>query len=151
MAGDLGDLENWVAPLLQKLSAGERRKLARTIATDVRKEQRERIKEQRAPDGTSYTPRKPSARKRGRIKEKAMFSKLRTARFMKTTATATGASIEFRGGAATIARVHQYGLTDRVSRKSPLRVRYASRPLLGVSARTESIVERAVIDHLKQR
>jgi len=47
MANDLQALEAWAAPLLAKLEAKERRALARSIARDLRRHQRERIRAQR--------------------------------------------------------------------------------------------------------
>ncbi|MGJ8526860.1 hypothetical protein LMG33818_002623 [Halomonadaceae bacterium LMG 33818] len=140
-------LENWTAPLIARLSPSSRRALTRKIAIEVRREQRDRIKTQHAPDGTSYTPR-AGAQKRGDIKRRAMFSKIRTARFMKTTTSPNRATIGYTGRNARIATVHQKGLMDYVSKKSQVKIRYPSRPLLGVSRKTRTIVEKAVIDHL---
>lgn len=208
-------LERWTAPLIAKLSPSSRRSLMRKIAVEVRREQSDRIKAQRAPDGTAYTPRKSSGKNKknkpvrflykkpaaskarevemvsyqnrgnymvgydreaqglrtfkrdriekwlptdhikasaaiqqGSIKRKAMFAKMRTARFMKTATSANGAAVEFVGRDAMIASVHQYGLDDYVSKMNKLRVKYPARPLLGVSLKTRAIVDAAVIDHL---
>lgn len=59
-----------------------------------------------------------------------MFAKLRTKKYLKTAASADSASVQFEGKVQRIARVHHYGLRDRVSRKGP-EVRYAERRLLG--------------------
>ncbi|MGK4158482.1 phage virion morphogenesis protein, partial [Escherichia coli] len=80
--------------------------------------------------GSSYEPRRVTARsKKGRIKRQ-MFTKLRTTKYLKTAASADSASVQFEGKVQRIARVHHYGLRDRVSRKGP-EVRYAERKLLG--------------------
>ncbi|MCX8972087.1 phage virion morphogenesis protein [Citrobacter portucalensis] len=87
---------------------------------------------QRNPDGTGYEPRRVTARtKKGRIKRQ-MFAKLRTTKYLKTAATADSASVEFAGQVQRIARVHHYGLRERVSHRGP-EVRYAERRLLGVN------------------
>ncbi|STP21017.1 phage tail protein [Escherichia coli] len=87
---------------------------------------------QRNPDGSSYEPRRVTARsKKGRIKRQ-MFAKLRTTKYLKTAASADSASVQFEGKVQRIARVHHYGLRDRVSRKGP-EVRYAERRLLGLN------------------
>ncbi len=67
-----------------------------------------------------------------------MFAKLRTAKYLKTAASADSASVQFEGKVQRIARVHHYGLRDRVSRKGP-EVRYAERRLLGVNDEVETI------------
>lgn len=61
-----------------------------------------------------------------------MFAKLRTTKYLKTAATADSASVEFAGQVQRIARVHHYGLRERVSHRG-LEVRYAERRLLGVN------------------
>lgn len=58
MSDDLQLLEDWVAPLLKKLSAKERKQLARMMGIALRKSQRERVKAQRNPDGSPYATRK---------------------------------------------------------------------------------------------
>ena len=67
-----------------------------------------------------------------------MFAKLRTTKYLKTAASADSASVQFEGKVQRIARVHHYGLRDRVSRKGP-EVRYAERRLLGVNDEAEMI------------
>ncbi|EBF1909694.1 phage virion morphogenesis protein, partial [Salmonella enterica] len=64
--------------------------------------------------------------------------KLRTTKYLKTAASADSASVQFDGKVQRIARVHHYGLRDRVSRKGP-EVRYAERRLLGVNDEVGSV------------
>ncbi|MCV6588933.1 MAG: phage virion morphogenesis protein [Marinobacterium sp.] len=59
-------LETWAAPLLNKLSESERRKLAHTIALRLRKSQRERIRRQQDPTLGRYAARKEQQRPRNR-------------------------------------------------------------------------------------
>ncbi|MGK1240493.1 phage virion morphogenesis protein, partial [Klebsiella pneumoniae] len=47
-----------------------------------------------------------------------------------------------------IARVHHYGLRDRVSRKGP-EVKYAERRLLGINDETEAIIRETLLDWIK--
>lgn len=63
--------------LIAALSPAGRRKLAGEIAKQLRTTQQQRIKEQKAPDGSPYQARKrqPLRAKKGRIK-RAMFQKL---------------------------------------------------------------------------
>jgi phage virion morphogenesis protein len=67
-----------------------------------------------------------------------MFAKLRTTKYLKTAASADSASVQFDGKVQRIARVHHYGLRDRVSRKGP-EARYPARRLLGVNDEVETI------------
>lgn len=104
--------------------------MMRQLAQELRRTQQQNIRMQRNPDGSSYEPRRVTARsKKGRIKRQ-MFAKLRTKKYLKTAASADSASVQFEGKVQRIARVHHYGLRDRVSRKGP-EVRYAERRLLG--------------------
>jgi phage virion morphogenesis protein len=84
------------------------------VATYLRRSQAERIAAQRNPDGSPYEPRKPRLRnKKGAIR-RTMFEKLRQAKRLRKTATAQSATVTIGGRSARIARVHQYGLRDKV-------------------------------------
>lgn len=149
MADDLQALEDWAAPLLAKLEAKERRQLARSIARELRHSQRERIKAQRNPDGTPYTPRKPQRwrAKQGSIKRRAMFSKLATTKWLKATTQGDTAVLGFFGSVARIVRTHQYGMRDRVDRNGPT-IDYPQRELLGFTAEDRAVIRDALINHL---
>lgn len=58
MADDLNTLETKLGGLLAKLGTGERKALAASIARELRKSQRMRIKAQRNPDGSAFEPRR---------------------------------------------------------------------------------------------
>ncbi|WP_371112850.1 phage virion morphogenesis protein [Ralstonia pseudosolanacearum] len=141
------ELEAWLAGMLTKLDAPARRTLARAVAAELRRRQAARIAEQRNPDGSPYVPRKPQLRHRaGRIR-RAMFVRLRLARHMKTEADANIAVVTFAGNAQRIAKVHHFGLRDRVN-KNGLTTKYSARELLGLD---EGDVERftdIVLQHL---
>lgn len=127
--------EEWAEPLLARLSPGERRQFAVRIAQELRRRQRARILAQQNPDGSAYVPRSKPKRlrtKSGRIKRVAMFAKLSTAKHFKVKADENGATIGFFGRVASIARVHQFGTSDRVSPNGPTH-HYARRELLGLS------------------
>lgn len=146
---DLTPLEDWVDGLLLAISPAKRRRLAQSVAIALRRSQQQRIADQRNPDGTPYVPRKVRKLrgKVGRIKRGKMFAKLRTTKYLKAHATADTAVVAFTGRATRIARVHQYGLTDRVTPSGP-RVRYARRELLGFSAEDRALVKDLLISHL---
>ena len=137
--GELQRVDDWLVALLANLEPSARQRMMRELAKQLRRTQQRNIRLQRNPDGSGYVPRKVTARtKKGRIKRQ-MFTKLRTTKYLKTAASANSASVQFDGKVQRIARVHHYGLRDRVSRKGPT-VRYAERRLLGVSDEVKTVV-----------
>jgi len=129
---NLHKVDEWLAALLANLEPAARQRMMRELAQELRRNQQQNIRLQRNPDGSAYEPRKVTARtKKGRIKRQ-MFAKLRTAQYLKTSARADSASVQFVGKVQRIARVHHYGLRDRVSRNGA-DVRYAERRLLGLN------------------
>ena len=137
--------------LINNLSPQARRQLARNIGQALRKNQQARIARQENPDGTAFEPRKPRkefGKKKGRIKRKAMFAKLRTARYFKIQSNANEVSVGFNGSSAMVAKVHQYGLMSSPSKTKDFKVRYAQRELLGFSQSDLDIIEDLVIEQL---
>lgn len=145
---ELKPFEDKLAGLLAALSPAGRRRLTVEIAKKLRQHQQQRIKSQKAPDGTPYAPRKsqPIRAKKGRIKRE-MFAKLRTNRYLKASGNDNAAVVEFTGKVQRIARVHQYGLKDKTDKNS-YTVQYPSRPLLGLSDDVLSLVETTINIHL---
>ncbi|EKM8120328.1 phage virion morphogenesis protein [Enterobacter hormaechei] len=137
--------DNQLAGLLAALSPAGRRKLASEIAKQLRTAQQQRIKQQKAPDGSPYQARKrqPLRAKKGRIK-RAMFQKLRTNRYIKASGRENVAVVEFTGKVQRIARVHQFGLKDRPNAHAQ-DVQYAERQLLGFSQADKQLIEMLVI------
>lgn len=137
--------------LINNLSPQARRQLARNIAQALRKNQQARIARQENPDGTAFEPRKPRkefGKKKGRIKRKAMFAKLRTAKHLKIKSNANEVSIGFTSSSAAIAKIHQYGLMSSPSKTKDFKMRYAQRELLGFSQSDLDIIEDLVIEQL---
>ncbi|HAV2128259.1 TPA: phage virion morphogenesis protein [Enterobacter cloacae] len=135
---DLQRVDDWLAALLANLEPAARNRMMRQLAQELRRSQQQNIRLQRNPDGTTFEPRRVTARsKKGRIKRQ-MFAKLRTTKYLKTAATADSASVQFDGKVQRIARVHHYGLRDRVRRNGP-EARYPARRLLGVNDEVETI------------
>ncbi|EPO5286615.1 phage virion morphogenesis protein [Enterobacter kobei] len=134
--------------LIAVLSPAARRKLAGEIAKELRKSQQQRIKLQKAPDGSPYQARKrqPLRAKTGRIK-RAMFQKLRTSRYMKATGRENSAVVEFTGKVQRIARVHQYGLKDRPNAHAQ-EVQYAQRQLFGLNEINIKEIELLIGEHI---
>ena len=145
------EIQAKLTALINNLSPQARRQLARNIGQALRKNQQARIARQENPDGTTFEQRKPRkefGKKKGRIKRKAMFAKLRTARYFKIQSNANEVSVGFNGSSAMIAKVHQYGLMSSPSKTKDFKVRYAQRELLGFSQSDLDIIEDLVIEQL---
>ncbi|WP_071335483.1 phage virion morphogenesis protein [Burkholderia contaminans] len=149
MVDRLSRAEDWASGLLGQLTPAQRVVLAKGLAGELRRRHSRRIAEARNPDGSRFAPRKPQARrKKGRIR-RAMFAKLRTARFLKTAATADSSVLHFTRQVERIARVHQEGLRDRVERNGPV-VQYPARELLGLADVDVERIADIVLDFLSR-
>ncbi|HBQ1205589.1 TPA: phage virion morphogenesis protein [Klebsiella pneumoniae] len=144
---ELQEVDAWLDALLAGLEPAARKRMMRDLAQQLRRSQQKNIRMQRNPDGTAYEPRRVTARtKQGRIRRQ-MFTRLRTAKYLKAVASPDSASVEFEGRVQRIARVHHYGLRDRVSRRGP-DVKYAERRLLGLNNFTENIIRERLFFYL---
>lgn len=145
----LTQYHNYADGILSQLNPQNRTKLAREIAKKLRESNRKRIIAQVQPGGTSFTPRKHQKlrSKQGKIRRK-MFSKIRTVKYLKIKASPNSATVNFINSTARIAKVHQYGLRDRVNRKTDYRIVYPKRPLLGISPSDLIMVEQITLSHL---
>ena len=142
-------MDDWLAALLANLEPAARNRMMRQLAQELRRSQQQNIRLQRNPDGTAFEARRVTARsKKGRIKRQ-MFAKLRTTKYLKTAATADSASVQFDGKVQRIARVHHYGLRDRVRRNGP-EARYPARRLLGVNDEVETITRDTLLRWLSE-
>lgn len=140
---ELHEVDAWLDALLAQLEPSARKRMLREVARDVRRIQQANITAQRAPEGTAWEPRRVTARtKPGRIRRK-MFAKLKTTKYLKAQANADQAEIAFTPAVQKLARVHHYGLRDRVNRRGTM-VKYAERPLLGFNNDTSNVVEGVV-------
>jgi phage virion morphogenesis protein len=144
---ELTAFDNPIDALIAALSPQRRKALATEIAKRLRKHQQQRIKRQVTPEGKPFTPRQDQIlrSKKGRLKRE-MFSKLRTAKYMKAKGSNNDAVVEFTGRVKRMAEVHQYGLRDRPvwAKEAP----YPARPLLGFDAEDLKIVEEELIKFL---
>lgn len=148
MSSNVLELANYLQPLLERLSMGERTRLAKQIGRDLRKSQGKRISEQKNTDGSSYTPRRKRLREqKGKIKRK-MFTKIKNTSNLKVLSNADSIAIGFVGRVARIARVHQEGLKDRAEKGAP-DVVYPKRELLGFTEQDIKLVEDSFLKHIK--
>ena len=141
-------LDAELGALLQKIEPAARRGLARDIARQLRQSQQKRIAAQQNPDGSAFAPRKPQLREKKGALRRQMFAKLRTAKWLKVEASATGAAVAFAAQVERIARVHQYGLRDRFSPRIARDVEYPARELLGFCQDDIERVRDGVLLHL---
>ena len=86
-------------------------------------------------------------RRKGRIRNKAMFRKLRGARTLKSAATDRDAWVGFSGRASAVARIHQEGRKDKPSAKAKP-VRYARRVVLGDTEAERRRMLDLMLDHV---
>lgn len=147
---DLSALETWAGALLERLTPQQRAAVARRVGFALRASQSRRIAAQRAPDGSVYAPRSQRSNRLrdlcGSVRRKAMFSKLRTARFLRVAATPHEIGVGFSGRVAEIAHVHQEGQTVSNGRGGTYRM--PQRVLLGLSAGDVDFVRDALLDQL---
>ncbi len=152
MSDNLQALEAWAATLLNQLQPSKRYQLIRNIAQALRRSQQQRIAAQRNPDGSAFTPRKPRTQpkakhlrsKVNRIRRRAMFIKLKTARFLKVENDAHSLTLGFMGRVGRLAHVHQYGKTDQVAPGGP-HYRYPARVLLGLTQEEKEMIRDKVV------
>ncbi len=140
---DLEQFQSWIGDMLASLAPGARRRMALRIAKEIRRANADRIGAQVQPDGTPFTPRKPQKGSRGRVgtikqrrQARKMFAQLRQFRNLSAEASPDEAVVGFRSPAvARVARVHQLGLRDRVSRDANApEYDYPERVVLGFAA-----------------
>ena len=152
------ELGAWLQPLLDRLPPPQVRRLARSLASGLRRRQSMRIAAQRNPDGTPYAPRRqrmlrqpaagPLRQERERIG--AMFEKLRTSTYLRIRVSTAEAGVAIEGRSARIARIHQFGLVDQPQAGGP-HVRYAVRELLGFEETDRAWVQAHITRYLLER
>ncbi|MDN2717833.1 MULTISPECIES: phage virion morphogenesis protein [unclassified Janthinobacterium] len=154
MSDDLHALETWAGALLAKLQPAQRRAINHKVAIDLRRSQAQRIKAQQGPDGTAYPARKRRKEfkgKNGRIKRQkaAMFAKIRSAKHLKAKATGNQIEVGFFGWVARVARVHQDGLTDKVTKRGTSYT-YPARQLLGMNILDKTLIRESLLLHMSE-
>ncbi|APX77290.1 Mu-like prophage protein gpG [Achromobacter insolitus] len=150
MSNELERIEDWAAGLMTRLSAAQRRSINVKVGQALRRSQVKRITQQKQPDGSAYPARKQKKNlrgKRGRVKRRAMFLKLKGSRHLRTMANTDAAQVGFLGKVARIARVHQRGQNDRPAPDLP-DVRYPRRELLGFTVDDIELVRDTLLKHL---
>lgn len=125
----INGLNHWLDQITLLLEPSKRRELMRRLAQGLRVRFRDRIKQQRDPNGKRFTPRKRD--QIGNIKRQgAMFQNI--GKQLKTDYSADHAAVGFGGRTGFVASVHQEGKSIRPSKNSKL-IRYPVRELVGFS------------------
>lgn len=147
MPEELHQLDDWLAGLLRQISPDKVRLINRRVAADLRRAQSRRIASQQNPDGSPYAGRssKNLRLKKGKIKRKAMFARLRTARYLKSISNDRELSVGFMGRAAVIASVHQFGLQQTQGGKT---YSMPKRELLGLTDADIEFLADAYLRHM---
>ena len=153
---ELQPLKQKLDALIAQLSPQKRKALSREIGRKLAQSQRQRIARQQNPDGSAYAPRKTGRLKqkaqggklKSRAKSRAMFSRLRTARLMRTSISEQAVEIGYQGRNAQIARIHQFGLRAKVSERSDRTIQYEQRVLLGFTDEDLALAEQTVLRYL---
>lgn len=138
----------WLESLAKNLKPAQRKKLLIAITQQLRKSNAQRIRAQVNADGSAFAPRSKMRAKKGKIKRRAMFAKLRTTRYMKIRSTADEGKVYISGNAAGIAQVHQEGLYARIEKGKPWRTKYPKRDILGFSQQDIREVEAVAFKYL---
>lgn len=143
---EIDQLPDYFAGMLEGLSDEKKAQFAMQVAREIRKNQSKRITRQQNPDGSAYVPRRTRRRK---LKNKKMFRKLKTTKYMKLEKTSGGSSIGYSGFIAYIAQIHQTGGTRTIRTKhGSIKMYYAQRILLGFTPEEIAMVEDQMIDFL---
>lgn len=148
MSDSIKQVKSAFDALLTNISKPRRQLLYQQIGRELARSQRRRIKAQQNPDGSKYEARKKPKKVRSKIKQGAMFEKIRTQRFMKLKYENEGVSLGYEGANAVIARIHQEGLVGRVKKEWDVKVQYARRELLGFTEEDRQMIEDLIIQAL---
>ncbi|HAX5207836.1 TPA: phage virion morphogenesis protein [Escherichia coli] len=202
------ELDRKANVIIKWASPGSQARIAKHLAKELRRAQQERIRSQKAPDGSAWTPRRRRVTRiqerirfirdnevrtlknwhhdtgkygrtitgwdedkggirtfyrsdilrfleirtrrisQGSTKRVPMFAKLRTARYLKARADASGVTVGYSGVAARIARVHQFGERDQVA--PGIFTNYPVRELLGISPADERLIYNTVLGSITE-
>ena len=130
-------LNHWLDQIALRLEPGQRRELMRRLAQGLRVRHRDRIKQQRDPDGYRFIPRKRN--QIGRIKRQgALFQNI--GKQLKTEYSSDHAAVGFGGRTTFVARVHQEGENIKPN-KFAKATQYPIRKLVGFSKDDENWIQ----------
>ena len=133
----IAGLNHWLDQIALRLEPGQRRELMRRLAQGLRIRHRDRIKQQRDPDGYRFIPRKRN--QIGRIKRQgALFQNI--GKQLKTEYSSDHAAVGFGGRTASVAKVHQDGENIKPNKYAKA-TQYSIRKLVGFSKDDENWIQ----------
>lgn len=143
------ELDRWMQGLLDRAEPGQIKQLSSKYAQELRRTNQARIAAQQNPDGSAFAPRSDTSLKirarRGRVR-RSMFARLRLAGHLQAKGDGEQVVVGFTGRSARIARVHHYGLRDRVNDR--LQVQYPQRRLLAITDQDEAQLADMLLQHM---
>jgi phage virion morphogenesis protein len=137
---DLNELLEWSKQTIAIMAPARRRILIRKLLMILRQRNLARMRKNISPDGEPWEARK---KRRSKSQSKKMMLGLAKAKKMRLKANADGGSMGF--GDNLIARIHHYGLLDKVSPTGPT-IKYPERPLIGISEEDEHLVMQQLVE-----
>lgn len=136
----INGLNHWLDQITLLLEPSQRRELMRRLAQGLRVRFRERIKQQRDPNGNRFIPRKRD--QIGNIKRQgAMFKSI--GKQLKTEYSENHAAVGFGGRTGFVASVHQEGKSIRPSKYAKT-TRYPIRKTIGFSQDDQEWIEKEI-------
>ena len=141
MTGPVDPLIHELEELAARISPAERRRLAREIGVELRRQQVARIRANVTPEGEAMVPRKQQRLRPNRKGAPAPLKRPKTGRMfrkaprlMRLRASADGLELGWFGAAADVLALHQSGGRDQVSRAADAPFAdYPARPLIGLT------------------
>ena len=125
MSDGIDEIDGWIKDVIESLSPSKRAQALKKIGAHLKKSNQKRLSKQIGPDGKKWAARKDGTRSK-------MMARLRLSRNLRVKSSSQHVSLGWSGLAGGIARVHHFGLTDRVSEKG-VKHKYEARQLLGIS------------------
>lgn len=136
----INGLNHWLDQITLLLEPSQRRELMRRLAQGLRVRFRDRIKQQRDPNGNLFIPRKRD--QIGNIKRQGtMFKSL--GKQLKIDYSENHAAVGFGGRTGFVASVHQEGKSIRPSRNAKP-TRYPIRELVGFSKDDQAWIKKEI-------
>lgn len=147
LESNIEDLQPWMQAYVDRLSPQSRKQLLRQVGTRLKTENRKRMTAQRDPDGQAWTPRKPQKQHDKKQNSKKLFLRLRQAKRLRHRVMSDRLQVGFVGRAARIARIHHYGLRQRLQYGQ---AQYPARELIGIPDGDKQLLSEIILNYVEQ-
>ncbi|PID61706.1 MAG: phage virion morphogenesis protein [Gammaproteobacteria bacterium] len=144
LESNISELRPWLQTYIDRLSPSERKKLMRKIAQNLAKANRQRMAKQQSPDGETWQERKPQ--RDAKSNRNKLFVKLRQAKSLRKRVQGNRIIVGFNGSAGRIARIHHYGLRERLQYGE---ADYPVRELIGIIDDDKKMTEQTILGHIE--